>query len=96
VRNLNAESRAHRIGLTKDDKVSRLHSREIVEDILELKRAKGKPVFEHLVFMAWKGMNKTRTERISSANMNSRPFCDLEVRNSSKNLVLLPTMVGRQ
>jgi hypothetical protein len=29
-----------------------------------------------LLFMAWKGMNKTRTERISSANTNSRPFCD--------------------
>jgi hypothetical protein len=63
---------------------------------LNLKRAKGKRVFEHLVFIAWKGMNKTRTERISSANKNSRPFCDLELRNSSKNLVLLATMVGRQ
>jgi hypothetical protein len=48
------------------------------------------------MFIAWKGLNKTRTERISSANMNSRPFYDLELRKSSKNLVLLPTMVARQ
>jgi chromodomain-helicase-DNA-binding protein 1 len=51
---LQAESRAHRIGQTKDVKVFRLLSRETVEeDILE--RAKRKRVLEHLVIHGVEG-----------------------------------------
>eukprot|EP00177_Eucheuma_denticulatum_P008128 GFKZ01014809.1.p1 GENE.GFKZ01014809.1~~GFKZ01014809.1.p1 ORF type:complete len:1687 (+),score=291.31 GFKZ01014809.1:317-5377(+) len=51
---LQAESRAHRIGQTKDVKVFRLISRETVEeDILE--RAKRKRVLEHLVIHGVEG-----------------------------------------
>ena len=55
---LQAESRAHRIGQKKDVKVFRLLSRETVEeDILE--RAKRKRVLEHVVIHGVEGGNKT-------------------------------------
>lgn len=54
---LQAESRAHRIGQTKDVKVIRLLCRETVEeDILE--RAKRKRVLEHLVIHGVEGGSK--------------------------------------
>ncbi|KAI0565699.1 DNA helicase [Gracilaria domingensis] len=54
---LQAESRAHRIGQTKDVKVFRLLSRETVEeDILE--RAKRKRVLEHVVIHGVEGGSK--------------------------------------
>eukprot|EP00178_Gracilaria_changii_P010626 TRINITY_DN308_c0_g1_i1.p1 TRINITY_DN308_c0_g1~~TRINITY_DN308_c0_g1_i1.p1 ORF type:complete len:1214 (-),score=215.65 TRINITY_DN308_c0_g1_i1:11784-15425(-) len=54
---LQAESRAHRIGQTKDVKVFRLLSKDTVEeDILE--RAKRKRVLEHVVIHGVEGGNK--------------------------------------
>lgn len=56
---LQAESRAHRIGQTKDVKVFRLLSKETVEeDILE--RAKRKRVLEHLVIHGVEGDEQSK------------------------------------
>jgi hypothetical protein len=51
---------------------------------LSLNERSGNACSNILLFMVWNGMNKTRTQRTSSANKNSRPFCDLDLRNSSK------------
>jgi SNF2 family DNA or RNA helicase len=87
------ESRAHRIEQTNDVKLFRWLSRKTVEEYI-FERAKQKRVLNHLVFFhGVEGDELDKDGKNKFTNKNLRQFCDLDLRNSSKKLVLLPTMV---
>jgi chromodomain-helicase-DNA-binding protein 1 len=89
---LQAESRAHHIGQTKDVKVSRLLSREAVEEDIH-KPVTRKRVLEHLVSHGMERDVQDKDGKHKFDNKNSRPFCDLEERSTSTKLVRRFTMV---
>jgi hypothetical protein len=50
-------------------------------------------VLEHLVIHSVEGDEQDKDEKNNFSKEESWPFCDLALRNSSKKVVLLPTMV---